>query len=249
MPREYRDLKKVLKEVFEHYFIESYRLTAILQSNTINSSQVYFELVRLHSIGAIKDLNKIIYTIIRHLTTDAHNSRRYMEFLQTDPIHFPTLIPFSYYLDLLYKEVLDADILIKDLPKEFFLDAFLAGSRLNPGMLVDFLEDGKWITEQFGLAHVMYLACKTCIYQVAEVNQCIAKYIKYLTTYSTPRKLASEAESHHLSIQDRFEEIFQTCGAPEKIASKQPQEPEPQEPDQASAPDHNIDDLFAQFGM
>ncbi|PCI29032.1 MAG: hypothetical protein COB67_05035 [SAR324 cluster bacterium] len=241
--------KEILTDVLRTFQLHSKRLEALLEASSTDTSQVYFELVRLHSLGKLEDLSKVIYSIVRHLTTDAHNSRRYMEYLQTDPIEFPPLVPLSYYLDILYQDICDSKILIKELSKELFLNAILADNRPNPTILANFLEDGGWVKDEFTLAHIMYLACKHCIYQVAEVNKAIKQYISYINAYSTPKQLESEFLAHHQQLQRNFDELYCNCTISGRNQASEHSKNTESDDENSSSPDHDIDDLLSQFGM
>ncbi len=250
------DVKSSLLPIFEQYNIGSKRLNGLLKPAAIDTSQVYFELVRLHALGEFEDLNKIVYIIIRQLTVEAYNSRRYVELLHTKPIQFPQLVPLSNYLDTFYREICGAKVLKKELLKRTFLDACLAGNKLNPSLLISFLEDGEWINSQFDLAHVMYLACQQCINQVSEVNHSITEYLKLLTEKTRPKKLASNSMIEYNTVQEGFQQVCdKSMPGENKKSSKEstkksnaPAEPSEELKD-ANSPDHNIDDILSQFGM
>ncbi|MCP4295358.1 MAG: cyclic nucleotide-binding domain-containing protein [Proteobacteria bacterium] len=250
------DIKSCLIPVFEQYNIRSKRLNGLLKPAAVDTSQVYFELVRLHALGEFEDLNKIVYILTRQLTVEAYNSRRYVEMLHTEPINFPQLVPLSNYLDTFHREICEANVLKKELLKRTFLDACLAGNKLNPSLLISFLEDGEWINSQFDLAHVMYLACQQCIIQVSEVNHAITEYLKLLMEKTKPKKLSSDSTIEFSSIQEGFQQVYDKSMPEEnKKSSKKsikgsatPVEPSKESKD-ANSPDHNIDDILSKFGM
>lgn len=244
------DVKKILISVFERYHINSNHLDSLLEMRQVNTSHIYIELVRLHSMGEMTNLNQVIHSIIRHLTNEAHNSRRYIEELQTEDIEIPKIIPLSIFFDRLYNDILQAKVLQKELSRESFLEGILTGSRLNPSMLPDYLQNGNWIEKQFDLAYVMFLACKHCIYLVAEVNQLIAEYIRLIAHVTSPKQLAHRIPHDLYSLQEEFLNIYETYGAAvEEELAKTKKKNKEEIVHSGSDPDHDIEDLLSKFGM
>ncbi len=235
------EVHEVLQGVFSQNQIHSEQLSQLVANTPVNTEAVYMELVRLHMIGELEDLNRILFAIMRHIVAKAQSMREYMAPLQNQDFDLPELITLSNYCSTVYNKIINANMVVRPLSKTQFFSAFYSETKLDPSALTHALRDGGWVKDHFGQAYIMYLVCETTIHMVTQVNRFIAQYVKYLTTMNSPRQKTESGSKYGEGL------VKELIGMYESHTEDSPAEAA--EEDGSKSPQDDVEALLANLGL
>lgn len=235
----------ILEQVLADYLPDNEPLEKLIASASLNTETLYMELVRLESLGKIDSLNIILMETIQRLSIKAIELEEYTKGLETESHNLPAIISLPEYLNQVYDAIISTGILEKELSKNEFLNGFLSELGPDPSLLIGFLREGGWISNQFDMAYVMYLVCQNCIIKENELNLLIAKCVAYLTVLNTPRQNIQLAQLKRIEAEQEISkeliELYESCGndESEKVKERAPE----------ASPQNNVEDLLSEFGL
>ncbi|MDH5561309.1 MAG: cyclic nucleotide-binding domain-containing protein, partial [Deltaproteobacteria bacterium] len=238
------DLKvgEILQKAVGKNCQQSPQLAEALKEDKINTEIVYIELVRLYSLGIIKELNNLILGITKQLADAAFKIPHYLNQIKAPIYRLPDMLSLADYLGDVFNAINDSERLTKPIEKKDLLEGYLFGNTLNPLALSDYLVEHHYVETKYDLAYVMYLACQCCIYKVGDINKVIGKYVKHLTSLNSPPM------QNINSAKGRFDSLVDDMTRMQKVYMESPQESgisiikDDQEQD-------SVEDLLSQYGM
>lgn len=239
------DVREALNSTLELYLSQNGDLKGLLSQQTINTQQVYLELVKLDALGELESMSSLLMEIVQKLTIEALELEEYTKQTQMEAHDLPAMMSLADYLNALFEEISNSGILGKELSRKDFLDSFLNKTNPDPFALEVFLSGGGWVTSVFDMAHLMFLICRNCISHEFELNQIIGSCVRYLTRISIPRqntqtsKLSDQEKSR--AVVEEMIELHSICsGGDEKAVKARPA---------SGTSKGDVDDLLAEFGL
>lgn len=200
-------VRKIIDTIIKKRSISHPDISSLLLTQDMNTKSLYLELTRLEFLGEIKDSKFIILEIVRELAEHLKSHPLYSDLFIIDILEIedlPTMSSLSDYLNRLYQESIQSNILSKQLPKSDFVQGLFQNSEINLPALAEYLQKEGWIKNNFGCAHFMYMVCQTCIYAVSDANQIIRDYVKFLTAYGAPQQDTRSLDSDSPAIVTRI---------------------------------------------
>ena len=195
-----------LRKFFRSY--DSDNLDRILESSPVNTKDLYFELTKLESRGKIPNLYLLLKEVIGKIAIQAKFLPEYRDFLPIEIVSLPEILPLSDFFYDLHHHITEANLIPHRSSKNQFLEDFVSHSALNPAVFGSFLKEQREISDQFGLSHLFFLIIQRCIYKVAECNQRISTYVKFLSAFdSTPSK---RKDFVHQALMDEFYQLYES---------------------------------------
>ena len=238
------NIREIIKRNFKRYNIFSPRIREILISQKLSTKKLYVELMKLDTLGKIENLSEMVLTLVNEIA----------DFLKTHPMYeglfdinlvdvheeLKALSPLSDYLKVLYQSILDSGALSRPMTKTKFLDIFFKKDQLNPTEFVKCLQSEQWVTNNFELAHIMFLVCQQGIYSVSKANNHIRDYVKFLHTYDAPHQDKRSIQEQAPMIVERFREmeVQHNRGLSSEEA-----------PESGEVTQSSVEDLLSSFGL
>ncbi len=239
------DVQKVLQSTLELYLPQNKKLRELLDMQPVNTQHIYLELEKLDALGNFDSMSSLLMEIVQKLSIEALELEDYTNSLQPQSPELHAIIPLSEHLNELFSAISTDGILSKSISKEQFLEGFLSDSHTDTISLEAFLRKGEWVTNEFSMAHLMFLICQSCIKKELELNQIISGCVRYLTSISTPRqntqssRLKNQAQNN--AIVSEMIELHRTyVGEDEKSVKERPP---------STSAQGSVEDLLADFGM
>lgn len=200
-------VRKIIDTVIKNKSISHPDIRSLLLTQHMNTKSLYLELTRLEFLGEIKESKLAILEIVRELSEHLKSHPLYSDLFIIDILEIedlPKMSPLSDFFDRLYQEIIQSDILSKELLKSDFIKGLLQNSEVNLPALAEYLQKEGWIKNNFDCAHFMYLVCQSCIYAVSDANQIIRDYVKFLTAYGAPQQDTRSLDSESPAIVSRI---------------------------------------------
>jgi len=181
-------LKEVITKVLVYFRVQSPGLTALLEQAQIDTQRLYAELVKLKALRKIGDLEKLIFTLVRQITSLALKHPTYQAKLESEPHPVKPIVSLAEVMTGFFIALESSGQLQKELEREHLVNSVMPESQFEPALLSEALMQGGYLTTNLGNAYAMFLCCRGMMEAEQKINLRISERIDAIRELSSSRQ-------------------------------------------------------------
>ncbi len=195
-------LRELLKS--ESIEVDSLKLKSL---GDVNTKEIYIEMAKLHAMGKIENLNRLMFSLLNRLAIEAQQIPVYVEAIESPVVTQPEPLGLSDYALDLWNALEQSGVYRSLCLREEFLESFFDGEMIQPIKASEYLQRRGVFKSEFDEAYFWYLVCENSLMWIGKVNHLIAEYVRAARDSCSPRQQRQETSTDRALIQS-FEQLY-----------------------------------------